>query len=46
VPHLFLFASGESSAYEIRLRRPQTDQELIMRGDFLGEIEFGEDDPI
>ena len=46
VPHLFVFASGESSVYEIRLRRPQTDQELVMRGDVLGQIEFGEDDEI
>lgn len=44
LPHLFVFASGESSAYEIRLRRPQTDMELIMRGDVLGQIRFGEDD--
>lgn len=45
-PHLFVFASGEASAYEIRLRRPQTQMELVMRGDILGEIEFGEDDEI
>lgn len=44
LPHLFVFASGESSAYEIRLRRPQTDMELIMRGDVLGQIRFGDDD--
>ena len=46
VPHLFVFASGESSAYEIRLRRPQTDQQLVMRSDVLGPIEFGDDDEI
>jgi len=46
IPHLFVFASGESSVYEIRLRRPQTDYELIMRGDVLGQIRFGEDDEI
>jgi general secretion pathway protein H len=44
LPHLFVFASGEASAYEIRIRRPQTNNELIMRGNILGEIEFGEDD--
>ena len=44
LPHLFVFASGESSVYEIRLRRPQTDMELVMRGDVLGDIRFGEDD--
>ena len=46
LPHLFVFASGESSVYEIRLHRPQTDGELIMRGDMLGQIRFGEDDDI
>jgi len=46
LPHLFVFASGESSVYEIRVRRPQTDYELIMRGDVLGQIRFGEDDEI
>lgn len=45
-PHLFIFASGEASAFELRLIRPQTRNELIMRGDILGEIEFGEDDEI
>ncbi len=39
-PHLFLFSSGEATAYEIRLRRDLNDQELIMRGDILGDIEF------
>jgi general secretion pathway protein H len=43
-PHLFVFASGESTAFEIHLWRPQTDGRLVMRGDILGEIEFGEDD--
>jgi len=46
LPHLFVFASGESSAYEIRVRRPQTNSELVMRGNILGDIEFGEDDEI
>lgn len=45
-PHLFVFASGEASAFEIRIVRPQTRQELVLRGDILGEIEFGEDDEI
>ncbi len=43
-PHVFIYASGESSAYEIRLRQAQLDQQLVMRGDILGDIEFGEDD--
>jgi len=39
-PHLLLSSSGEITAYEIRLRRLNSDQELVMRGDILGEIEF------
>ncbi|MDH5455646.1 MAG: type II secretion system minor pseudopilin GspH [Gammaproteobacteria bacterium] len=45
-PHLYVFASGEASAYELRLVRPLSRKELIMRGDILGEITFGEDDEI
>ncbi len=43
-PHLFVFASGESTVFELHLWRPQTDLRLVMRGDVLGEIEFGGDD--
>lgn len=43
-PHLFVFASGESSSFEIHFWRRQTDNRLIMRGDVLGQIEFGEED--
>jgi len=39
-PHLFVFSSGESTSYEIRLRRPTNNQELLMRGNVLGEIEL------
>lgn len=39
-PHVFVFSSGESTAYEIRLRRPMNDQQLVMRGNVLGEIEL------
>lgn len=46
LPHLFVFASGESSVYEIRLRRPQTNGEIIMRGNVLGQIDFGEEDDL
>ena len=45
-PHLFVYASGEASAFEIRIVRPLTRQELVMRGDILGEIKFGEDDEV
>ena len=43
-PHVFVFASGESTVYELRLWRPLTDARLVMRGDILGQIEFGEND--
>jgi len=39
-PHVFVFSSGESTAYEIRLRRPTNKQQLVMRGNVLGEIEL------
>lgn len=39
-PHVFVFSSGELTAYEIRLKRPQQNQQLVMRGDILGEIEI------
>lgn len=39
-PHIFVFSSGESTAYEIRLRRAANDQQLVMRGNVLGEIEL------
>lgn len=42
-PHIFVFSSGELTAYEIRLRRPQSNQQLALRGDILGEIEFVEE---
>ena len=45
-PHLFVFASGESTVYELHLWRPATDARLVMRGDILGQIEFGENDEI
>lgn len=43
-PHLYVFASGETTAYELWLRRPAADQALVMRGDVLGAIEFDEED--
>lgn len=43
-PHLFVFASGEATVFELHFWRPQTDGRRIMRGDVLGEIRFGEDD--
>ena len=39
-PHVFVFSSGESTSYEIRLRRPTNNQQLVMRGNVLGEIEL------
>jgi len=42
LPHVYLSASGESTAFEIRLRRDANNQELFMRGDILGNIELNE----
>ena len=44
VPHLFVFASGEITAFELRLWRPQTDVELVLVGDILGEVRYAEDE--
>ena len=44
IPHLFVFASGQSTAFELRMRRLQTDAELVLVGDILGEIRYGEDE--
>ena len=43
-PHLFVFASGEGTAFELRLWRPQTDAELLLVGDILGQLRNGEDE--
>lgn len=43
-PHLFVFASGESTVFKIHVWRPITDGRLVLRGNILGEIEFGEED--
>lgn len=43
-PHLFVFSSGEATPFELRLRRDVNDQELVMRGDIFGDIEFGEEE--
>lgn len=43
-PHLFVFASGEASVYELHVWRRQTDSRLILRGDVLGQIKFAEDE--
>lgn len=43
-PHLFLFSSGEATAFELRLRRDALDQELVLRGDILGDIELPDTD--
>ena len=42
-PHLFVFSSGEATPFELRIRRDLNDQELVMRGDIFGDIEFGEE---
>lgn len=40
-PHLYLSSSGSGTPFEIRVRRPAYDQEVVVRGDILGNIEFG-----
>ena len=44
VPHLFVFASGESTVFELHIVRPAVDRRLVLRGDILGELEFGSDE--
>lgn len=43
-PHLFVFSSGESTPFELRIKRDFDDQELVLRGDIFGDIEFGEEE--
>ena len=43
-PHLFVFASGETTAFELRLWRPQTDAERVLIGDLLGQVRYAEDE--
>ena len=43
-PHVFVFSSGEATPYELRIRRDIGDQEVVMRGDIFGDIEFGDED--
>jgi general secretion pathway protein H len=43
-PHLFVFASGESTIFELHIVRPAIDRRLIIRGDVLGELEFGDEE--
>jgi len=44
VPHVFVFSSGEATPFELRIRRDVNDQEVVMRGDIFGDIEFGEEE--
>ncbi|MEJ2274683.1 MAG: type II secretion system minor pseudopilin GspH [Woeseiaceae bacterium] len=43
-PHLYIFASGEATVFTLNFWRRQTDRRLILRGDVLGDLEFGERD--
>jgi general secretion pathway protein H len=45
-PHLFVFSSGQGTVFELQLWRQATDHRLTLRGDVLGELEFGDDDEI
>ena len=43
-PHIFVFSSGESTPYELHIRRDIGDQDVVMRGDIFGDIEFGDEE--
>jgi general secretion pathway protein H len=43
-PHLFIFASGESTVFELHVVRSALDRRVVLRGDVLGELEFGVDE--
>lgn len=45
-PHLYVFASGEASVFELHFWRPQTDYRAVLRGDVLANLEFGTADEI
>jgi general secretion pathway protein H len=40
-PHLFVFASGDATIFEIHFWRRQTDYRAILRGDVFGNLELG-----
>lgn len=44
LPHLFVFASGESTVFELHILRRELDRRLTLRGDILGELEFDDDE--
>lgn len=43
-PHLFVYSSGEHSPFEVHVTRRFDDARAIVRGDVIGNIEFGEED--
>ena len=43
-PHVFVFASGESTVFELRMRRDVNEQELVIRSDIFGDIEIVENE--
>ena len=45
-PHLFVFASGEATVFELHVVRRLTDYRAILRGDVLGNLELGAADEI
>lgn len=45
-PHLFVFASGEATVFELHFWRRQTDYRAILRGDVLGNLELGAADEL
>ena len=45
-PHLFVFASGEATVFELHIWRRQTDYRAVLSGDVLGNLELGAADEI
>jgi len=43
-PHLYVYSSGEHSPFELHIVRPFDDARTIVRGDVIGNIEFGPED--
>ncbi|MDX1499798.1 MAG: type II secretion system minor pseudopilin GspH [Woeseiaceae bacterium] len=43
-PHVFVFSSGETSPFELRILRPATEDTVIVRREPLGAVEIVDDD--
>ncbi len=43
-PHLLIYSSGDTTPFEIHIRREIDDSRVVIRGDALGTIKIGDDD--